>query len=196
MLDGWDAGGRRTWAQVAAGGRWEDSRGLDAPASPGDVRSLVREAGAGDVAVEFEWLGHPLVFVGARRARDEARAFEDAAAAVAAASPSDPAVALAGLAGEMPSEVVHLELGAANAWQSVGPLRLWTRGEAPFAGDVGALLDARPDLCTCVAPVVLEVAFGGPRESWIGREVSRPAGDGHAADGDLLDALLRRLFAP
>jgi hypothetical protein len=180
--------------QAAADGRWEDSRGIDLPAAPGAVRALVREAGAGDVAVEYEWLGRPLVFVGARRAPGEERAFEEAALAVADACPDDPAVALAGLAGGTPSDLAHIELGAANAWQSVGPLRLWTQGEPPFAGDAGALLAERPDLRACPKPVALEVAFGGPRACWIGREVSRPAGDGHVADAAAIEALLRRLF--
>lgn len=196
MVDGWSPAGRRTWMQAAAGGRWEDSRGIDTPAADREVRSLVRAAGAGDVAVEFEWLGHPLVFVGARRAHGEDRAFEDAAVAVAEASPADPAVALAGLAGAEPGEPLTVELGAANAWRSIGPLRLWTRGDPPFGGSVDALLDERPDLRSCVRPVALEVTFDGRRQSWIGRELSRPTGGRHVTDPSAVDALLRRLFAP
>lgn len=75
LLEGWSATGRARIIQVAVGGRWEESRSVDMPTDAGRVRSLVRDAGPADmdVAVEFEWLDHPLVFVGARRAQELAR---------------------------------------------------------------------------------------------------------------------------
>jgi hypothetical protein len=195
MLGDWSSEGRRRWLQAAAAGRWEDSRGLDVPAAAADVRALVGGFGEGEVAVEFEWLGHPLVFVGARRPAGElAGTLEDAAARLGQSGSADPALALEHLAGGAPSEIDHVELGAANAWRSVGPLRLWTRGEDPQAGRVAALLAERPELRVCAAPVALEVSFRQPRSCWIGREVSDPAGDGHVVDVARVEALLQRLF--
>jgi hypothetical protein len=130
LLGGWSAAGRARVLQAAVDGRWEASRSVAVPADESSARALVRDAGPddADVAVEFEWLGHPLVFVGARRAGDPA-AFTAGVVAVAAGDSADPLVALAALAGGPPEELDHLELGAANAWRSVGPLRLWTRGD-------------------------------------------------------------------
>lgn len=148
--------------------------------------------------MEFEWLGHPLVFVGARRAQDgddEASAFEAAAAGLAGTPPSDPLEALARLAGGSPGLPDHFELGAANAWRSVGPLRLWSRGGEPPLGRVGPLLDGRPDLRACSAPVALAVGFEQPRSCWIGRELSRPDGDRHLVDAAAVEAVLAGLFA-
>jgi len=167
------------------------------PAAAGSVRSLVREAGPGDVAVELEWLGHPLVFVGARRApgaTDDHAAFEEAVARAAQSDPSDPARALAELAGGTPSQPDHVELGAANAWQSVGPLRLWTREVGHAVGSVESLLRTRPELTFSPVPVALEVAFAHPRPCWLGVEVSRPCGDGYAVEHPTVDALLGGLF--
>lgn len=200
LLEGWSPAGGVRWLQVAAGGRWEDARGVDMPADPDAARALVREAGpsGADVAVEFEWLAHPLVFAGARRrpgGDDDAAAFEDAVADIAAREPAGPAQALARLAGGPPRAPAHVELGAANAWQSVGPLRLWSAGVGRAPGAPADLLRDRPDLVLCVAPVALEVAFVGPRPCWIGVEVSERTADGHALLLPRLDALLDRLFS-
>ena len=185
LLRGWSPAGHRTWMQTAAGGRWEEARGVHTPASAGEVRGLLHGWDADDVAVEYEWLGHPLVFVGARPA------LEDAAVRVAAESPSDPEAALAALAGGPPSELVAVEIGAVNAWRSVGPLRLWSAGDPPRLPDVEALLDGRPDLRECSVPVALEVAWGEPRECWVGREISRPVGDAHVVERGFVSDLVR-----
>ena len=184
MLGGWSPAGHRTWMQTALDGRWEDARGLHTPAPADEVRALLSGWGEDDVAVEYEWLGHPLVFVGARPA------VEESAVRIAAESPSDPAVALAGLAGGAPSGLASVEIGAVNAWKSVGPLRLWSAGD-PGPGDVEALLDGRPDLRSCSVPVALEVAWREPRECWLGREISRPLGDVHVVERGAVEALLR-----
>ena len=184
MRADWAPAGHRTWMQTAAGSRWEDARGLHTPASSSEVRALVRGWGAGEVAVEYEWLGHPLVFVGARPP------VEESAVRIAAESPSDPVVALAGLAGGAPSGLASVEIGAVNACQSVGPLRLWSSGDPPELGDVAALLDGRPDLRSCSVPVAVELAWREPRECWIGREVSRPVGDRHVVSPGVVAALV------
>ncbi len=187
--------------QVAVAGRWEEARSIGMPTDAGSARSLIRDAAAldADVAVEFEWLGYPLVFVGARRAHERAgepAQFEEDVARVAALNPVEPALALATLAGGPPSEVSHVELGAANAWQTVGPLRLWTRGQdrpsPPWT--MVARLRERPALSRCIAPVALEVAFERPRECWIGVEVSTRSADGHVVAPMTLTAVLERLF--
>jgi hypothetical protein len=171
------------------------------PAGQGAVRALVRgaEALGPRVAAEFEWMGHPLVFVGARRSEEELgdhAAFEDDVVRIAELDPSDPARALSTLAGGPPAAACHIELGAANAWRSVGPMRLWTDTEGQAAGAVAARLDERPALARCVAPVALEVAFAHPRECWIGVEVSTPSAGAHAVDPADVQALLDRLLAP
>lgn len=200
LLEGWSATGRARIIQVAVGGRWEESRSVDMPTDAGRVRSLVRDAGPADmdVAVEFEWLGHPLVFVGARRAQElagEHAKFEESVVRVAALNPADPALALATLAGGTPTELDHVELGAANAWQSVGPLRLWAGGEAPASGAVAAGLRGNPALARCIVPVALEVSFRRPRACWIGVEVSKPSTDGHTVKASIVETVLSRLFA-
>ena len=197
LLDGRTAMEGARILQAAAAGRWEDARSIDMPTDADRARSLVRDAGPpdADVAVEFEWLAHPLVFVGARRSADDARAVEDDVVRVAALDPDAAAVALATLAGGPPEELCHVELGAANAWQSVGPLRLWTRGQSRGPAAVDAGLEAHPALARCVAPVALEVAFERPRECWIGVEVSQPTDDGHVVAVPTVTAMLDRLFS-
>jgi hypothetical protein len=200
LLEGWSARGDARIIQVAVAGRWEESRNIDMPTDAGSARALVRDAGPPDedVAVEFEWLGKPLVFVGARRAQGPAgehTEFEDSVVRVAALDPADPALAVAALAGGPPAELDHVELGAANAWQSVGPLRLWTRGEDRAPGAVAARLRAHPALARCVAPVALEVSFRRPRACWIGVEVSEPSADGHRVAPAKVETMLARLFA-
>jgi hypothetical protein len=181
--------------QAAPAGRWEEAQAIELPGDPDGARSLVRDAGPpdGDVAVEFEWL-EPLVFVGARRTSGEAEAFEDDVVRLTALNPAEPEVALATLAGGPPAELDHVELGAANAWQSVGPLRLWTRGQSRLGTSVAAGLDDHPALARCSATVALEVAFASPRECWLGVEVSERSADGHTVAVARVTAMVERLF--
>lgn len=199
LLAGWSGAGRERIVQVAPAGRWEQARSAAIPAPADRARALVRDAGPADadVAVEYEWLGHPLVFVGARRTPEvagEPADFEAAAVRAAALETTDPLVALAALAGGEPFELDRVELGAANAWRSVGPLRLWDRDGSRVTGTVAERLSGHPALARCVKPVALEVAFRGPRECWIGVEVSEPAADGHAVPAARVEALLERLL--
>jgi len=158
---------------------------------------LVRDAGAdrADVAVEFEWLGHPLVFVGVRRGQGGARDvadFEDRVARIAEQGAAGPAEALAALAAGPPAVAAHIELGAANAWRSVGPLRLWAAGADP-AGPVEELLLRRPDLARCAFPVALVLTYDQPRVCWAGIEVSEPSATENVLTPARVAAVLRRL---
>jgi len=195
LLTGWSAQGRARIVQVAADGRWEESRSVKVPADDASARGLVRGAGPGDadVAVEHEWLGRPLVFVGARRAGD-ATAFEADVVAVAGGDVAEPLRALATLAGGPPEGLDHVELGAANAWLSVGPLRLWTRGDDAIAPALEGRLADHPALGRSAAPVALTVSFGRPRECWIGVEISTPSGDRHVVAAATVQEFVRRLF--
>jgi hypothetical protein len=200
LLSGWSARGRPRIIQAAANGGWERARSVSMPADAGRVRALVRDAGPADadVAVEYEWLGHPLVFVGARRTAGPAGEPDDleaAAVRVAELDTPDPALALAALAGGDPVDVDHVELGAANAWRSVGPLRLWDRDGSRASGAVAERLSDHPTLARCVKPVALEVGFRGPRECWLGVEVSEPTADGHVVTAAKVESLLERLLA-
>jgi hypothetical protein len=197
LLDGWSAAGRARILQVAAAGRWEEARSVAIPAPADRARALVREAGPADadVAVEYEWLGRPVVFAGARRAAGEAEDFAAAVVRAAALDTAEPAVALRALAGGEPVELGHIELGAANAWRSVGPLRLWQRGDARPPGAIAEQLRDHPALACCRKPVALEVAFRGPRECWLGVEVSEPTADGHVVAPARVERLLGRLLA-
>jgi len=196
LLGGWSAAGRTRVLQAARDGRWEASRSIAVPADESSARALVRDAGPddADVAVEFEWLGYPLAFVGARRAGD-LTAFTAGVVAVADGDSADALVALAALAGGPPEELDHVELGAANAWRSVGPLRLWTRGDDVVALDLEARLSDHLALARCVAPVALEVSFRRPRECWLGVEVSAPSDGQHVVRAATVEELVRRMFA-
>lgn len=198
LLDGWTPTGRPKRLQLAVDGWWEDARIVEMPADAGAARELVRAAGPddADVAVELEWLGSPLAFVGARRAGErDGASFKDAVAGIAEQDPSDPRRALAQLAGGPPAGLVHVELGAANAWRSVGPMRLWAPGETSAPASIAGRLRERPDLALCRAPVALAVAYDRPRSCWFGVEVSTPSGQEHAVAPATVDALLDRLFA-
>jgi hypothetical protein len=196
LLEGWSATGRRRIIQAAAGGRWEEAGGVSLPTDPARARSLVRAAAPpeADVAVEYEWLGRPLVFVGARR-DGGAAAFEASVERVATLDRPDPLSALAALAGGEPAGLEHAELGAANAWQSVGPLRLWTRGGPETAVAISERLRDHPALARCAVPVALEIAFRRPRECWIGMEVSEPSGAEHVVAAETVEALLAAVLS-
>jgi hypothetical protein len=196
LLGGWSAAGRPRILQAAVDGRWESSRSVAVPVDEPSARALVRDAGPddADVAVEFEWLGYPLVFVGARRAGDPG-GFAAGVVAVAAGDLAEPLVALAALAGGPPEELDHVELGAANAWRSVGPLRLWTRGDDIVGLDVEAGLSDHSRLARCVAPVALEISFRRPRECWLGVEVSTPSDGQHVVRAATVERLVNRTFA-
>ena len=157
-----------------------------------------------DVAVEVLWPGQ--VFVGARwDLAEDGGAGADAALAaarraLAALSASAPRPAEAGLLALLdatPSPVPEfVELGAVNAWASVGPLTLWRRTEALTPAAVDAALASRPDLVECRYPVAVEVAVTRPRSCWVGVTVSTRTGLVHRLDRGALDEVLAGAALP
>jgi hypothetical protein len=91
---------------------------------------------------------------------------------------------------EPDAEVTMIELGAVNAWPSIGRETLWRAGQAD-AAHLEDLAARRPDLARCAHPVAVEVAAATPRPCWVGVVVSGAAGPVH-----LLDlAAVREVFA-
>ena len=195
LVADWAGAGAPKRLQAAADGRWEQARMCDAPVAPALARALVADSAApdADVAVEFEWVGTQLAFVGARRGPGDATAFADDVARLAAADPADPERALALLAGGPPRAPEHLELGAANAWRSVGPLRLWSAGAGREPAPLAERLREHPRLACCSAPVALVLSFGAPRECWVGLELSARVGAEHIVEAARVEALVGRL---
>jgi hypothetical protein len=183
--------------QVAGDGRWETSLPLPVTASPARLLACIEQVAAcaeRDVAVEALWPGR--VFVGARWSLPEV---EDALAgarrarAALSADGARPAEALLALLGAAPGPAPEFaELGAVNAWASVGPLTLWHRGGALTPGAVDEALESRPDLTVCRYPVAVEVAAVEPRPCWIGTTVSTRDDGGHRLDRAALDDVLAR----
>lgn len=138
--------------------------------APGD-RAAVGEviAAAGERAVEVLWPGPPVVFVGARF-----RGERPPLAELGARADWTPATALEVLAGGALGPAVRAELGAVNAWRTVGPLPV--RLDAT-ADDLAQDLAARPDLAHCPHPVALEVVYEANREAWWAIEVSEPVAE-------------------
>ena len=198
LLGGWSPAGQPARLQLARDGRWEDAVHVPMPVPERAARAVLAGAGDADadLAVEVEWLGTPVAFVGARRGREsDVEAFAHGVVRAVGPAPWKPAAALAALAGGAPSLPAEIELGAANAWRSVGPLRLWTGGEGRAPGDIASLLGARPELAVCRVPVALEVAFAAPRSCWVGVEVSERTPAGHAVSASRVAALLDGLLA-
>jgi hypothetical protein len=168
--------------QVAVDGWWERAASAALPGSAEDVERLLEAAGTGEAAVEVLWPGPPVVFVGARFARGRPPLRE-----LAARADWSPSQALRALAGGPLGPPVRAELGAFNAWRSLGPLRLALDATAPA---VRQALARRPDLAHCPRPVALEIAHDRPREAWWAIEVSVPRDAAHAVSADRVAQLL------
>jgi hypothetical protein len=136
------------------------------------LETLLERLAETEVAAEVLWPGPPTGFVGARFRRTERSHLR----VIAARANCAPSYALKALAGGSLGPAVRAELGAVNAWHSVGPL--------PVALDVDAAavasaLRCRADLALCDHPVALEVVHEGPRPAWWAIEVSSKAAGGH-----------------
>lgn len=154
--------------QIAVDGWWERANTIPLPFE--DVTLAAGDA-AGECAVEVLWPGPPVVFVGARF-----RGERPPLAALGARGDWTPATALDMLATGALGPAVRAELGAVNAWRSVGPLPV--RLDAT-AEDLARELAARPDLAPCRHPVALEVVHEAKHEAWWAIEVSARGDAGH-----------------
>jgi hypothetical protein len=156
--------------QVATHGRWELAETAPLPLTSGGVGGMVEALAGTEVAVEVLWPGPPIVFVGARASSIDRLPVRE----IAARRDRTPSQALRILADSRLGTAVRAELGAVNAWQSVGPL--------PVQIDADALaletaLASRLDLACCDRPVALEIVHHGARQAWWAIEVSsREAG--------------------
>jgi hypothetical protein len=171
--------------QVAADGWWERAQVASLPLPPGGVERLLEAPGATEVAVEVIWWGPPVVFVGAVVDRVARRSLRR----IAARADWTPSEALDVLAGGPPGPPVRAELGAVNAWRSVGPLPLTVDADAAA---IEAALAGRRDLARCHLPVALELVHESPRRAWWAIEVSARRAGRHHVRVERVAQLLRR----
>jgi hypothetical protein len=167
-IEGWGA----PTLQLSTRGDWERARTLSLPASVELIEGLVDELRADsppDLAAELLWPGPPVVFVGARFELGEAARFRSCVRTLGARHGWEPAEALTALAGGLPGPPVRAELGAVNAWRSVGPLEIALDQPASAVGDAVA---QRADLIASPYPLALEIIHDRPREAWWAVEVS------------------------
>ena len=160
--------------QVAADGRWETTAVVPVTGEPVRARTVlarVARAARDDVALEILWPGQ--AFVGVRW---PVGSWEEAAAAVDRSFrlPSlTVETGLLALLGTTPGAALEfVELGAVNAWRSVGPEVLWRWGEPRPERLVGPALARRPDLADCPHPLAVELAVTTPRACWVGLHLS------------------------
>jgi hypothetical protein len=171
--------------QVAVEGCWERAVTIRLPAPASEVDRLLAGLSGADVAVELVW-GPPIVFVGAR--------LESVARPVlcelAARRDWTASGALAVLASGPPGPPVRAELGAVNAWRSVGPLPIAIDADTQA---IARALAGRPDLMRCRRPVALEVVHQNAREIWSAIQVSTQHDDIHRTSAARVAALLSSL---
>lgn len=175
--------------QAAPDGQWERAVVID-----GDPELFIEPMSHGvkHIGVEVMWPGH--TFVGTGFLAEHWQQAADAVTRVLAAfSPESSGAqqlgtqrrntAAAGLHALLDQEpgdrACFAQLGAVNAWSSVGAETLWREGEPYSPQTVDAVLDRRPDLAlTCAHPVAVEfgLANQGARPGWIAFYVAPPGG--------------------
>ncbi len=159
--------------QLAADGRWEScvafSVGSDTMAAAQQLSS-----GAKFLAMEVMWPGQ--AFVGTGWPAEHWSEAGSAAERVLAAAASTAEEAFTALLGEKPSDTIEsAELGAVNAWLSVGPEPLWLQADPT----VTPHLPSRPELTLCTHPVAVEFGLSGSKPQWAAVVVSDPEGSMH-----------------
>jgi hypothetical protein len=169
--------------QVAADGWWERAQVARLPVPSDRLDELLDAPGAREVAVEVVWWGPPVVFVGA----PVDRARRAPVRRIAARADWTPSEALAILAGGPPGPPVRAELGAVNAWRSVGPLSLALDSDSAA---IESALAGRPDLARCERPVALELVHERLGRAWWAIEVSSPRAGRHEVRVELVARLL------
>jgi hypothetical protein len=190
--------------QVVSDDQWESAETVPVAADDGQARAVVASVGRAardTVAVELLWPGQAFVGVQWPAASWPA--------ALAAVSRGHVAVTgrqmalgqvveagLLALLGAAPAtDVEFVELGAVNAWLSVGPEVLWQRGdEALTAQTLVSKLAHRPDLTSSAHPVAVELAVTNPRPCWIGVYVATRSGPIHQLDYERLADVLSRVI--
>lgn len=189
--------------QIVSDDQWETAETVPVAADAGPARAVVASVGrrASDtVAVELLWPGQ--AFVGVQW---PAAVWQEAVAAVSRGHvavtgtymPHGEAVeaGLLALLGTAPAADVELvELGAVNAWWSVGPELLWHREDEALTGRaLVSKLAHRPDLTSCAHPVAVELAVTNPWPCWIGVYVSTASGPVHHLDYKRLNDVVGRV---
>ncbi|MBV1855823.1 hypothetical protein [Catellatospora tritici] len=188
--------------QAAPDGRWERAVVIDGnPAAFLEPMSN----GVGHLGVEVMWPGN--AFVGAAFPAEQWQQAADAVTRVLATIGASDAThgvpgritAAAGLRalldGEPGDRAAFAQLGAVNAWSSVGAETLWREGESYSPRTVDAVLDRRPDLArNCAHPVAVEFGLAGQqaRPGWVAFYVAPPGGP---VDRARLHAVLARVTA-
>jgi hypothetical protein len=127
------------------------------------------------LAVEVLRPGPPIVFVGARVGRDDQLKLR----VVGASDDWLPSQLREAVVGGPLGSALRAELGAINAWRSVGPLQLALDASISAVRDA---LSGRVDLLRCSHPVALEITHRQPREGWWAIEVSDREGTTHVVD--------------
>ena len=190
--------------QVAADGQWETAEAVPATSNPAAARMVIEQvarAARNDVAVEILWPGQ--AFVGVQwpaaswqQAADAASRSVIVLATDSPRSPSQPVEAgLLALLGSMPgTDLDYVELGAVNAWHSIGPEPLWRPGMVLTADAAESVPLRRPDLASCSHPLAVELGTMNPQPCWIGINVSTGTGPVHQLDPHLLNNVLSSLI--
>jgi hypothetical protein len=186
--------------QVAADGQWETAEAVPVTGNPATARRVIEQvaqAARNDVAVEILWPGQ--AFVGVQWPAPlwtQAVAAASRSFVVLATSspvpPSQPVEAgLLAMLGSTPgTDLDYVELGAVNAWHSIGPEPLWQPGAVLTARAAESVLLRRPDLATCSHPLAVELGVTNPQPCWIGIYVSTGSGPVHRLDPQLLNNVL------
>lgn len=177
--------------QAAPDGKWEKAVFI----GESDDAAAILEAMSRDathIGLEVMWPGY--AFVGTGWLAGEWRKGVPVVSRTLAAAPSSIAEGLAALLdsahGDAPPRygARFAQLGAVNAWDSVGAEALWRAGEAYSRDAVEAILDRRPDLAmTCAHPVAVEFGLTGDLPAWVAFYVSQP---GKPIDRDRLHSIL------
>jgi hypothetical protein len=184
---------RASGLQIATGGQWERATLVS---FDGDHRgALARNAigASAELAMEvlFGVVDRPDAFVGVRlrgwAVADSLRFVRETEQAIRSLPTPSPGRVMEAMTTRLEAPLFAdpcdlIEAGAFNAWQAVGPLGVWARGERPLrASRFPAIVErASAHFQHCRRPVALELACSRPVQHWLGVRVSRASrrGDG------------------
>lgn len=182
--------------QIAADGHWETATSVnlaEGRASALEAVEQVARAAQHDIAVEIMWPTQAICGVRWTVDRWNEAAGRTGHAYDALTTGHTAEAALFALLGSAPSAMVEFaELGAVNAWRSVGPVALWHQGEELSEEMIDTALRRRPDIESCGYPLSVELAVTNPLPCWVGVYVSVPHGQVHHLDRQALHAVFDR----